>query len=108
MFDQAQKDVALSFARAVAAKDYAKAYGMLSASAQSRTKPDQFRADVEQMLPPELGRVEPIEIVEDPAWADTFIYVALGGEVYSEAVMVEAVASEDGVLKVDRFQFGRP
>lgn len=108
MFDRASKELALNFARAVAGKHFAKAYGMLSAAAQSQLTPDQFRADVEQMLPPELGRVEPIEIVEDPAWADTFIYVALGGEVYSEAVMVEAVASEDGVLKVDRFQFGRP
>ena len=40
MFDQTQKALALTFARTLAAKDYARAHGMLSAAAQSRTTVD--------------------------------------------------------------------
>lgn len=108
MFDHTQKDLALSFARAVAAKEYEKAYGMLSAGAQSRISQKQFRADVEHMLPAEFGEVDPIELMEIPEAAEMFVYVVLGGEAYSEAIMVEAFASEGGTPKIDRFQFGRP
>ena len=108
MFDQSQKDLALSFARAVAAKDYAKAYGMLSAGARSRLTQKQFRADVDHMLPPEFGDVDPIELMDVPGAADMFVYVVLGGEVYSEAIMVEAFTLDDGAPKIERFTLGRP
>jgi hypothetical protein len=108
MFDQVQKDLALSFARALAAKDFARANGMLSAAARSQTAPDTLQSDWEAMIPPEFGRIHPIELFENPAFDELFVYVVLGGEVYSEAIMVEAFVSEDGAPKIDRFQFGRP
>ena len=108
MFDQAQKELALAFARALAAKDYARAHGMLGLAAQSRIAVDALRADFEAMIPPEFGAVDPIELQENPAWDDVFVYVVLGGPVYSEAIMVEAFTSEGGTPKIDRFQFGRP
>lgn len=108
MFDQTHKTAALTFARALAAKDYAKAYAMLSAGAQSRMTLDQFREAVDRMLPPEFGDVDLIEIQEVPEVADMFVYVVLGGDVYSEAIMVEAFAAEGGTQKIERFTLGRP
>ena len=108
MFDQAQKALALMFGRTLAAKDYARAHGMLSPAAQSRTTGEALRTDFEAMIPPEFGAVDPIELLENPAWDDIFVYVVLGGQVYSEAVIVEAFTSEGGTPKIDRFQFGRP
>ena len=60
------------------------------------------------MIPPDFGEVNSIELLENPAWDEMFVYVVVGGPVYSEAVMLEAFTSEDGALKIDRFQFGRP
>lgn len=108
MFDQSQKTLAVTFARTLAAKDYEQAYGMLSQGARSRITREALRADFEAMIPPEFGEVNLIELLELPEAAELFVYVALGGEVYSEAVMVEAFTAEDGAPKIDRFQFGRP
>ena len=108
MFDQTQKDLALSFARTLASKDYDQAYSMLSQGARSRIAREALRADFEAMIPPEFGEVTSIELLELPEAADLFVYVALGGEVYSEAVIVEGFKAEDGTPRIDRFQFGRP
>ena len=108
MFDQTQKDFALTFARTLAAKDYERAYGMLSQGARSGITREALRADFEAMIPPEFGEVSSIELLELPEAADLFVYVALGGEVYSEAVIVEGFTAEDGTPRIDRFQFGRP
>jgi hypothetical protein len=108
MFDQAQKALALVFARALAAKDHARAHGLLSAAAQSRTTVDALQADFEAMIPSDFGEISSIELLENPAWDGTFVYVVIGGAAYSEAVMVEAFTSEDGAPKIERFQFGRP
>ena len=108
MFDQAQKTMALSFARALAARDYGQAYGMLSAAAQARMTLDALRDDFTAMIPLDWGDVDPIALVEDPAFDEIFLYVVLGGPVYSEAVMIEAFTAEHGTPKIERFQFGRP
>jgi hypothetical protein len=108
MFDQAQKALALDFARALAAKDHARAHGVLSVAARSRTTVDALQADFEAMIPTDFGEINSIELLENPAWDGMFVYVVLGGPVYSEAVMVKAFTSEDGAPKIDRFQFGRP
>jgi hypothetical protein len=108
MFDQAQKTLALTFAHALAARDYEQAYGMLSEGAQSRITRDALREEFEAMIPPDWGDVSPIALQENPAWDEMFLYVVLGGPVYSEAVIVDAMTSEHGTPKVERFQFGRP
>ena len=108
MFDQSQKELALAFARALAARHYDQAYGMLSAAAQSRIPLGRFRDDFDAMIPLDWGAVDPIALVENPAWEAMFLYVVLGGKVYSEAVIVESFATEGDTLKIERFQFGRP
>jgi hypothetical protein len=108
MFDQAQKTLAVTFARALSAREYERAYGMLSSSARSQTTSSGLREDFESMIPPDWGEVEPIALEENPAWDDLLLYVVLGGPVYSEAVIVNGFASEDGSLKIESFQFGRP
>ncbi len=108
MFDQSQKELALTFARTLAARDYEQAYSMLSAAAKSRITLDRLREEFESMIPVDWGDVDPIALVENPAWDAMFLYVVLGGEVYSEAVIVESFTSEHGRLTIESFQLGRP
>ena len=108
MFDQEQKTLALEFARSLAKRDYRRAYNMLSLDAQSQLTEDGLREQFESMIPPDWGDVDPIELEENPAWDEVFLYVVLGGEVYSEAIIVNSFASDNEIPKIDSFQFGRP
>ena len=108
MFDQTQKTLALEFARSLATRDYAQAYSMLSLNAQSQMTLDVMREQFEAMIPPDWGDVNPIELEENPAWDEIFIYVVLGGPVYSEAITISSFASDEGIAKVETFEFGRP
>jgi len=108
MFDQQQKILALEFARSLAKRDYRQAYNMLSLNAQSQLTEDALREQFESMIPPDWGDVDPIELEENPAWDEMLLYVVLGGDVYSEAIIVNAFASENELPKIDSFQFGRP
>jgi hypothetical protein len=45
---------------------------------------------------------------ENPAWDEMFLYVVLGSDVYSEAILIDSFASNNEIPKIDRFQFGRP
>lgn len=108
MFDQAQKALALEFARTMATRDYTQAYSMLSLNAQSQMTLDVVREQFEAMIPLDWGDVNPIELEENPAWDDMFIYVVLGGPVYSEAIIISSFAQDEGALKVETFEFGRP
>ena len=62
----------------------------------------------ELMIPLDFGDVAPIEIVSDPSWDAMFVYVSLGGPIYSEAIIVSAFAEENGRQTVDAVEFGRP
>ena len=108
MFDQAQKSLALEFARSLARRDYAQAYGMLSLDAQSRVTLDVMREQFEAMIPLDWGDVSPVQLEENPAWDDMFVYIVLGGAVYSEAIIISSFASEAGKQKVENYEFGRP
>jgi hypothetical protein len=108
MFDDAQKTLAVTFARALAARNYAQAYDMLSAAAQSRISVEALRETFESMIPPDWGEVNPIELQESPYTAGRLLYVVLGGPVYSEAVIVHGFTTEDGTPKIDNFELGRP
>jgi hypothetical protein len=108
MFDDHQKALALDFARRLSARDYATAYGMLSSAAQARTTLEQLRSDFEDMISLDWGAVEPIALEENELWNELFLYVVLGGAIYSEAVIVDAFALEHGAPRIDSFQFGRP
>lgn len=108
------RHVALQFAKLLAQRDYAAAYTMTSRDYRRRMTVEQLRKAFEQIVPPDWGPIEPIEVGEtmtrwpgkqaaDIGWA----YVSLGGNVYSEAIIV-IVTVENGESKIREVEFGRP
>lgn len=108
------EELALEFARALARRDYRAAYSMTSREFQSTCSCEQMQENFESIIPEDWGSVDPIEIgtkmdnwptkgANDLEW----VYVVLGGDVYSEAVVV-VVSEEDGVLRVREVEWGRP
>jgi hypothetical protein len=106
--------VALEFAQALAARDYARAHAMASAAYRKRVTVDQLRAAFEAIVPPDWGRIGPIEVGQTLAsWPDKqpadlgWAYVSIGGDAYSEAVVV-VVTAEGGAARIREVEFGRP
>lgn len=106
--------VALAFGTALVARDYAAAYGMTASDYQRRVTLDRMRESFEAVVPPDWGaeaRVDAGHTMDD--WpgkqaADAgWVYVSIGGDVYSEAITV-VVTMENGSLKVREVEFGRP
>ncbi|HEX5138647.1 MAG TPA: hypothetical protein VFY93_16870 [Planctomycetota bacterium] len=106
--------VALEFAQALAARDYAKAHGKTSEAFRRRMTVDQMRAAFEATVPEDFGPIGPVEVgqtLED--WPGKQpgdlgrAYVSIGGETYSEAVTV-VVAMEGGEARIRDAEFGRP
>jgi hypothetical protein len=106
--------VGLKFANALAGRDYSTAYVMTSSDYQRRTTLDEMRAAFETIIPREWQTVGPVEIghvmetwptkqPSDVGW----VYISIGGDVYSEAVTV-VVTGEADTLKVRTVEFGRP
>lgn len=105
---------ALTFTKALASRDYGSAYALTSREYQQRSGLEAMRAGFEAIVPLDWGPVDPIEVGEtmedwpgkrpqDLGW----VYVSIGGDVYSEAVIV-VVAREDGALRIREVEFGRP
>ena len=112
--DRVYKGVALSFAEALARRDYPAAYGMTSKQYRAVTTMEAMQVSFEAIVPTDWNSVGPIEIgttmeswpgreSDDLGW----VYVSIGGDVYSEAVTV-VVALEDGEPRVRTVEFGRP
>ena len=108
------KEVALTFTKALAARDYDAAYALTSRNYRGSTSLKAMQAAFESIVPIDWGTVGPIELGEtmevwpgressDAGWA----YVSVGGDVYSEAVTV-VVALEEGELRVRTVECGRP
>lgn len=108
------RQIALEFARALAAREYPKAYAMTSQGYRGKNTVDQLRTGFETIVPTDWGTAEPIEVGQtmtdwpgkqpsDLGWA----YVSIGGDVYSEAITV-VVTSESGKARVREVEFGRP
>jgi hypothetical protein len=106
MFDAEHQALALEFARLLAARDYAAAYDLCSAGLRARVSLEQLQQDFERIIPLDWGAIEPIEVVEGEDWP--FVYVVLGGEMYSEAVIMGGFVMEENSLKVDALELGRP
>lgn len=106
MFSAEHQALALEFARLLAARDYAAAYELCSAGLRERVGLEQLQQDFEWMIPLDWGAIEPIEVHEGEGWP--FVYVALGGAVYSEAVIISGFVEEEDSLKIDGFDLGRP
>ena len=108
------KQVALEFARSLAAREYPKAYAMMSHGYRQTNTVEELRIGFEVIVPRDWGTIGPIEVggtmtswpgkqPADLGWA----HVSIGGDVYSEAVIV-VVTSENGAAKIREVEFGRP
>ena len=108
------KEVALKFTKTLTDRDYSTAYAMTSSEYRNRANLDQMKAEFEAIVPPDWGTMGPIEIGETQKdWPDKqpsdlgWVYVSIGGDVYSEAVTV-VITLEKGDPKVREVEFGRP
>jgi hypothetical protein len=108
------ENVALEFACALARRDYRTAYDMSSSEFQAKLSCEEMQQAFESIVPNDWGTVDPIEIgttMDDwPARRATdagWVYVGLGGTVYSEGLVV-IVTNEKGVLKIREVEWGRP
>jgi hypothetical protein len=108
------RQIALEFTRSLAAREYPKAYAMMSHGYRQNRTVDELRSGFEAIVPRDWGAIGPIEVGQamtswpgkqpsDVGWA----YVSIGGAVYSEAVIV-VVTSENGETRVREVEFGRP
>jgi hypothetical protein len=108
------RQVALTFAKSLAAREYAQAYAMTSQGYRQKNTVEQLRSKFEAIVPTDWGNMGPIEVGQimtswpgkqptDLGWA----YVSIGGAVYSEAATV-VVALENGAARVREVEFGRP
>lgn len=105
---------ALNFAKALVNREYSTAFAMTTAGYQRRTTLEQMRAAFEAIVPPDSGTAGAVEAGHTmESWPDQqpsdlgWVYVSIGGDVYSEALIV-IVALEDGAMKVRDVEFGRP
>src|SRR5215218_4899754 len=108
------KKVALDFTNALATRNYRAAYALTSKEYRDAKRVEAMQAAFETIVPTDwktVGPVEAGETMED--WPGKKpsdvgrVYVSVGGDVYSEAVIV-AVTSERNDLKVRMVEFGRP
>lgn len=106
MFNSEHKSLALQFAYHLVNGNYNDAYGMLSHNLQKNITIESLKSDFENMIDAEWGNVDPIEI--EDIHIDDFIYVVLGGEIYSEAILIHGWVVESKSYKIDSFEFGRP
>ena len=108
------KQTALEFARSLAAREYPKAYAMMSQGYRQKSTVDELRMGFEAIVPTDWGAIGPIAVGQtmtswpgkqpaDVGWA----YVSIGGAVYSEGLVV-VVTSENGAAKIREVEFGRP
>ena len=111
---QDAKDIALKFSNLMSTRNYNDAYEMTSKSFKETFSAKEMQSSFEYMIPNDWGEVNPIEVGEtmtnwpakeasDIAW----VYVILGGGVYSEALTL-IVTSEDNTLKIRDVEYGRP
>ena len=106
--------VAVAFVQALTTRDYAAAYAMTSRAYQRATSLEAMQTAFDALVPAEFGSVSSVETgLTMETWPDKqdadagWVYVSIGGDVYSEAVTV-VVTMDDGSLKVRAAEFGRP
>ncbi len=108
------QQIALEFAKSMAAREYPKAYAMTSQGYQEKNTVNHLGTGFEAIVPTDWGVIGPIEVGQTmTSWPGKqpsdlgWVYVSIGGNVYSEAVIV-VVTSENGVAKIREVEFGRP
>lgn len=115
-------DIALTFARALVAKEYERANAMLSDDLKTSSTPDVLRTTLEKMIqyagddsewPTAVCVVTALDASDMGGWvrksSDDFgwTYVAINGDGYCEAVAV-IVAVQSGRLVIRDIEWGRP
>jgi hypothetical protein len=112
--DTPNTEVAMNFARALAAGDYPRAHGLLSASLKASRTAEQLGAEYAEMISYGEGAPDILQVMTtmddwpDKRLGDTeWVYVAMANNTYSEAVTV-VVAQEDGRLVIRSIEWGRP
>ena len=112
--DGAHQATALAFVNALAARDYAAAYALTSASYRQANSQEAMQAAFERVVSTDWKTVGPVAVGETMVdWPDKqpgdvgWAYVSVGGDTYSEAVIV-VVTREGGELRVRSADFGRP
>lgn len=114
MILQDAKDTALKFSNLMSSRNYSDAYEMTSKKFKDNFSATEMQENFEDMISSDWGEVSPIEVGEtmmewptkessDIAW----VYVILGGEVYSEALTL-ILAGEEDSIKIREIEFGRP
>lgn len=101
------------FAQALLDRDFATAHALTSSEYRGRVSPAELQEEFERSVPPDWrgGFVEVGEPELD--WRGkrptdvAMVYVCIGGDVYSEAVIV-VVAEEGDELTVREVEVGRP
>jgi predicted lipoprotein len=108
------RQVALEFTKSLATRDYAKAYAMAAEEYRKRTSLDQMRTAFEAIVPTDWGKIGAIQVGDTMTTWPTKkpsdlgrAYVSIGGDVYSEAVVV-VVTLDSGGPKIREVEFGRP
>ena len=106
MFDQNQKTTAVVFAQKLADRDYQAALELCSDELKSGMSENSLSEEFEAIVPLDWGEVDPIGLEENDAFP--FVYITLGGDVYSEAIIVHSFATEKGQTRIASFELGRP
>ena len=114
---QAAEETALRFTRALAQRDYARAYALTTAEYQARTSVHDLQTAFGRIIPLDWGPIDlqlpPDAVLE--SWPDKqpadvgWVYIGLEGKVYSYGEAVNILIAQDGkTLKVRDVEFGRP
>ena len=106
MFDQNQKSTAILFAQKLVARDYDAALELCSEELKASLNERSLGEEYEAIIPLDWGKVDSIRLEENGPLP--FVYITLGGDVFSEAIIVHAFATENGQPKIASFELGRP
>ena len=106
MFDENQKRTAILFAQKLVARDYRAALELCSEEMRLDLDERSLGEQFEAIVPLDFGEVDAIELVESGAFP--FVYIALSGDVFSEAIIVHSFCTENGQTRIARFELGRP
>jgi hypothetical protein len=106
VFNQNQKKTAVLFAQKLAARDYRAALELFSEELKPSWNERNLGEEFEAIIPLDCGEVDPIILEENDAFP--FVYITLGGDIYSEAVIVHSFSTENGQIRIASFELGRP
>lgn len=105
--------VAIAFVRALVARDFDSAYAMTSSDYHRRMTPSAMQSAFESIVPADWADAIVSPGLTMDSWPDKqpsdvgWVYVSIGGDVFSEAVNV-TVTLEGATMKVRDAEFGRP